>query len=62
VIRLERDGHVIKNIYTGSIEAYLGDYTPGRYTWILANVKALATPIPEKGHQGFWDVELAEVI
>lgn len=36
-------------------ELSFGDYTPGRYAWILANVKALPEPIPAKGAQGFWE-------
>ena len=36
-------------------ELSFGDYTPGRYAWILANVKALPEPIPAKGAQGLWE-------
>lgn len=37
-------------------ERAFGDYTPGRYAWLLGNVRALATPIPARGMQGLWDV------
>jgi activating signal cointegrator 1 len=37
-------------------ELALGDYSPGRYGWVLANVRALPTPIPYTGRQGLFDV------
>lgn len=36
-------------------ELALGDYTPGRYAWKLANVKKLPEPVPIKGRQGLWN-------
>ena len=36
-------------------ELALGDYTPGRYAWKLANVQKLPEPIPAKGRQGLWN-------
>jgi hypothetical protein len=39
-------------------EFSFGDYTPGRYAWILANVKMLETPIPAKGALGLWNFDL----
>ena len=39
-------------------EIILGDWTPGRYAWELANVKALPEPIQAKGKQGIWNFEL----
>lgn len=38
-------------------EMALGDWTPGRYAWELANVKILPVPIPIKGKQGLWNWE-----
>ena len=38
-------------------ELALGDWTPGRYAWELANVKILPEPIPAKGKQGLWNWE-----
>jgi hypothetical protein len=35
-------------------ETPLGDFTPGRYGWLLDNVRPLAEPIPAKGKQGLW--------
>lgn len=36
-------------------EYAFGDYTPGRYAWILEDVKLLPEPIPAKGMQGLWE-------
>lgn len=36
-------------------ERSFGDYTPGRYAWILANVQPLPRPIPAKGSLGLWE-------
>ncbi len=38
------------------IERLYGDYSPGRYGWILADVRALKTPIQFRGAQGLFDV------
>lgn len=38
-----------------SNEYHFGDYTPGRFAWILEDVKALPEPIFVKGEQGLWD-------
>lgn len=36
-------------------ERAFGDYTPGRFAWLLADVKPLPDPIPAKGALGLWD-------
>jgi hypothetical protein len=37
-------------------ELAFGDYTiPGRYAWILTNIKKLPEPIPAKGMQRLWE-------
>ena len=41
-------------------ETDLGDWTPGRYAWELANVKFLPEPIPVKGKQGLWNFAMPE--
>jgi len=38
-------------------ERAFGDYTPGRYAWLLANVRKLPEPIPCKGSLGLWNYE-----
>lgn len=37
-------------------ERAFGDYAIGRYAWLLANVRRLATPIPYRGALGLWQV------
>jgi activating signal cointegrator 1 len=34
-------------------ERDLGNYTPGRWAWLLSNVEVLSTPVPFKGGQGW---------
>jgi hypothetical protein len=36
-------------------EKAFGDYSPGRYAWILEDVHELAEPIPAKGALGLWE-------
>lgn len=31
-----------------------GDYSPGRFAWLLDDVKPIDPPIPAKGRQGLW--------
>jgi hypothetical protein len=47
-------GHARQDV--SAQETALGDYTPGRYGWVLDNARALATPIPYKGRQGLFSV------
>ncbi len=37
-------------------EFSFGDYTPGRFAWILSNIRALERPIPCRGYQQLWSV------
>ena len=37
-------------------EIDFGDYSPGRFGFVLADVVRLEQPIPAKGALGFWDV------
>ena len=37
-------------------EYALGNYGPGRFGWILSNIRALSKPIPYKGRQGLFEV------
>lgn len=36
-------------------EKAFGDYAPGRYAWLLANIRALPEPIPAKGALSLWE-------
>ncbi len=49
-----RGGH---NDYTAVLEPErsFGDYSPGRYAWLLANARALPEPVPAKGALGLWN-------
>ncbi len=38
-------------------ERALGDYSPGRWAWVLKNPVMFDTPIPAKGKQGWWNWE-----
>ena len=35
-------------------ERALGDYSPGRFAWVLQNPEMFDTPIPARGNQGWW--------
>ena len=48
-ITLERDYGLSKQ------ELAFGDYTEGRYAWLLRNVRMLPQPIPAKGALGLWE-------
>lgn len=37
-------------------EHFLGDYSLGRFAWLLRNVRALSKPIPFRGRQRLFDV------
>ena len=36
-------------------ERAFGDYSPGRWAWVLEDVKPLAEPVPAKGMLGLWE-------
>ena len=38
-------------------ERALGDYSPGRWAWVLKNPVMFDTPIPARGRQGWWNWE-----
>jgi activating signal cointegrator 1 len=40
-----------------SSEFAFGDYSPGRYAWLLANVRELPEPVPAKGALGLWEYD-----
>ncbi len=43
--------------YLGDDELAFGNFADGRYAWVLANVKPLATPIPAHGMLGLWNYD-----
>jgi activating signal cointegrator 1 len=38
-------------------ERRLGNWTPGRYAWVLLDVVPLRPPVPARGARGLWDWE-----
>lgn len=48
-VRVEEVRHEISDI-----ELALGDYTDGRYGWVLENPIKFDTPISIRGQQGWW--------
>jgi len=41
-------------------ELAFGDYEPGRWAWVLADVVRLPEPIPAVGHLGLWEWTMPE--
>lgn len=41
-------------------ELVFGDYNPGRFAWMLEDIKQLSEPIPAKGWQRLWNWEVPE--
>ena len=39
------------------LEMALGDYSPGRFAWVLENSVMFDKPIPARGQQGWWNWE-----
>lgn len=48
-----RDGRIVA---LTEQERAFGDYTPGRFAWLLADVRPLRVPVPCRGAQGLWAV------
>lgn len=38
-------------------EKQFGDYSPGRYAWLLEDMKPFVKPVPAKGSLGLWEWE-----
>lgn len=38
-------------------ERALGDYSPGRFAWVLKNPVMFSAPVPASGKQGWWNWE-----
>jgi len=58
----ERHPDVVPPLINPSIDAWtermLGDFTLGRWGWVLADMRPLPEPIPFRGRQGLFDVEV----
>ena len=51
------DNEFIKKIKNNKTEYICGEYSEGRYAWILKDITPLNTPIPVKGKLGIWNYE-----
>lgn len=45
----------LKQIEKNKQEFLCGEYSLGRYAWILADIEPLDIPIPAKGHLNIWN-------
>lgn len=52
-------GELVSPLPTGN-ELAFGDYTPGRFAWVLKDVHQLKVPIQVRGHQRLWNWDEAE--
>lgn len=46
----------------GWTERGMGDFALGRFGWVLKNVRALREPIPWRGGQGFFYVDIEHAL
>lgn len=47
--RLVREQHIEEDAF--------GNFSPGRYAWVMENPVLFDTPIPARGYQGLWNWE-----
>lgn len=54
----------VEDAQINSQEERLGNYTAGRYAWLLDNPRELNEPVPAAGHQRLWNppIELIEQV
>lgn len=43
----------------GDQELLFGDYTDGRFAWLLSTPKRFPVPVAAKGHLGLWECEVS---
>ena len=56
---IEMTEEYIEKIKKEEPEQYIcGEYSVGRYAWILKNIKLLDKPIPAKGQLGIWNYKV----
>jgi activating signal cointegrator 1 len=41
--------------WTTPAERHWGNYSAGRFCWLLSDIRCLATPIEARGNQGLWE-------
>ena len=55
---IEMTDELIQSI--SQTEKDFGIWTPGRYAWKLKVLKVLQEPVPARGYQMLWNIDLAE--
>lgn len=50
-----------RSVYRSFKVDHYGDYSRGRWVWFLEDIRPLNPPIPAKGRQGWFDVDLEEI-
>ena len=50
------DDDFVNKIKLNENEYLCGDYSIGRYAWVLADIEVLDEKIPVKGHLGIWNL------
>lgn len=53
-----QNGDSVWHVPPSGNERAFGDYTPGRFAWLLDNVQPLSKPIAVTGQLGLWEWEL----
>lgn len=55
-VHVERMGFTVDcHIPPGEPELSFGNYSSGRYAWLLANIEMVPSPIPMRGALGLWE-------
>lgn len=54
------DQEFLGKIQKDKQEFLCGEYSLGRYAWVLEDVEILENPIPAKGHLNIWNYEVDE--
>jgi hypothetical protein len=58
-LQLRVGNAVLRHVSDASDQLPYGDFAPGRFAWLLADIKPLDPPVPATGHQGLWNWEAA---
>lgn len=64
VLKVRPDGTwtIVQRDHTGPVRGVVldqlpyGDFTPGRWAWLLDDIEQLDKPLPATGRQGMWDI------
>lgn len=49
-------GEAVDRLILSERECQFGNYAPGRYGWVLSDIRPLDRPIACRGYQGLWEV------